>query len=190
MADEPKSERRFFVLILGVLIGFVIGFVVLLSRLPVDEAIGNFDAADVVPVALGDMEFEYYSVLPEQTAVQADTKSENEEIRLALVERPAQPQVRNPAPVQNSRVVPTTKGGRASYFLQAGAYQRADEAERARVELLRLGVEAFIVVRQDNRGNVSHRVRVGPFFDQSELSSKRALLRNGGIPFQIVRVTS
>jgi cell division protein FtsN len=196
VADKPKSDGRFFVLILGVLIGFVIGFVVLLSRLPVDNSISNFNSSDVEPVALGDIDFDYYTVLPEQTAlrrqraVQAPAAPPVQRAR--VLPDPGQPRVSALArkKSENSRKVPlSSQAGKSSYFLQAGTYLRSDDAERARMELLRLGLEAIIVIRQNNRGDVTHKVRIGPFVDQKVLDSARVRLKNGGIPFQVVRIT-
>lgn len=197
MADEPKSAGRMFVLVLGVLIGFVIGFVFLLSRLPVDSSISGIDANDAGSIALGDIDFEYYSVLPGKTVARNQPvrpQPAQLSIQQATAEPIREPQLAAAAPpsaaVLQSRPLPaTSKPGKDSYFLQAGIYPRSDEAERARVQLLRLGLEAFIVIRQDNNGNLSHRLRVGPFVDQSGLNSARSVLKNGGVPFQIVRVT-
>lgn len=203
MAEESKpatSQSRLLVLALGMLIGFVIGFVVLLSRLPVDSAISRFNTADAEPVSIGEMDFDYYSVLPEQKAARkpaAELSVQRAAVASSINERVASVSRDNRVRASDTRVRPSNNPRlkksnsrpQASYFLQAGTYQRADDAELARIELLRLGLEAIIVVRQDSRGTVGHRVRVGPFFDQAGLSAARTRLKNGGIRYQTIRVT-
>ena len=44
MADE-KGNTRVFVLALGLLVGFVIGFVILLANLPVDTTLSDVEVA-------------------------------------------------------------------------------------------------------------------------------------------------
>ncbi|MFK7889297.1 MAG: SPOR domain-containing protein [Granulosicoccus sp.] len=197
MSEESKlfgPESRLFVLALGVLIGFVIGFVFLLSRLPVDETINGFTESLVEPVPLGESGFEYYSVLPRQTPVRSPAPARQPIPRpLDLQQAAVNTQVIVPAAAVPGRQkvvdMPAKAPAQASYFLQAGTFQLADQAERVRIDLLRLGLEAFIVVRQDDRGSVTHRVRVGPFIDQVGLDSARNRLRSGGVRFQVVRVT-
>ena len=67
MATEP-ANTRFFVLALGLLVGFVIGFVMLLARLPVDSALADFGNADTPGQTQPAEGFEFYTVLPEQRA--------------------------------------------------------------------------------------------------------------------------
>lgn len=201
MAEESKpatSQSRLFVLALGMLIGFVIGFVFLLSRLPVDSAISSFNAADVEPVSIGEMDFDYYSVLPEQKAARKPP-AELSIQKATVLSTDTEPKVspsrteRSQGALQRSRDTRLLPAGSSSaqtaYFLQAGTYQRATDAERARIELLRLGLDAIVVIRQDSSGAIGHRVRVGPFYDQAGLSAARTRLKNGGIRYQTIRVT-
>lgn len=196
MSEESKlfgPESRLFVLALGVLIGFVIGFVFLLSRLPVDETINGFTESIVEPVPLGESGFEYYSVLPGQTPARTPAPARQPASRPLDVQQAAVKTQIVPAAAVPGRQrvveIPAKAPAQASYFLQAGTFELAGEAERVRIDLLRLGLEAFIIVRQDNLGSTTHRVRVGPFTDQASLDAARNRMRNGGVRFQIVRVT-
>jgi cell division protein FtsN len=73
--------------------------------------------------------------------------------------------------------------------LQAGNFREPGDAERARAAVLLLGLEAFIVTRQDASGATGHRVRVGPFFDQNRLVEAKQRLRGANIRYDIIRVT-
>lgn len=188
---EGKSTPTGFLLLLGILIGFVIGFVILLSNLPVDRSISSFNEADVEPVALRDMNYDYYSILPQQRAASRplETRAPAEQRRRATDVSATNKAAEIRTLQRSSREIPATNKAKQTYYLQAGNYQRAADAERARIDLLRLGLDATIVMRQDQRGNYTHRVRVGPFVDQAGLSAARSRLQDGGVPFQIIRVT-
>lgn len=192
MASEP-ANTRFFVLALGLLVGFVIGFVMLLARLPVDSSLADVRA---VEAPLGTDSYEFYTVLPEESA-------DNPVVTLATAPEPApviQPATRVvPGNVQsiNGRSlaaesyaeIPASSLGQESYYLQAGNFREPGDAERARAAVLLLGLEAFIVTRQDANGATGHRVRVGPFFDQGRLVQAKQRLRGANISYDIIRVT-
>ena len=85
--------------------------------------------------------------------------------------------------------IPASNYGQESFFLQAGNYRDAQDAETMRAQVLLLGLDAFIVTRQDPNGNVGHRVRVGPFVDQSRMIEATQRLRQGKVRYEIIRVT-
>ena len=73
------------------------------------------------------------------------------------------------------------------FFVQAGAYTRADEAEQQRAKLALLGQAARITEREQN-GRVVYRVRVGPFETRGEADGQQGKLQKAGIGTQLVRV--
>lgn len=73
------------------------------------------------------------------------------------------------------------------YFVQAGAFQRAEDAEAQRAKLGMLGVEARVFEREQS-GRTVHRVRVGPLERQAEAESLRARLGAAGLETTIIRV--
>lgn len=73
------------------------------------------------------------------------------------------------------------------FFVQAGAYTRADEAEQQRARLAMLGQPARITEREQN-GRVVYRVRVGPFETRPEADGLQGKLQESGIASQLVRV--
>lgn len=203
-----STDSRLFMLALGLLVGFVIGFVMLLSRLPVDSGSGS-RFAGLDKLSLSNLDFDYYAHLPEQKAARKILAAkmpapEKESLPVPpQVTQQAQPAAStatnavNPAtaalkPTQQTQAVQTqtSPAGQAKYFLQAGNYRQAEQAERARAVVMMLGLDAFIVVRQDASGSFGHRVRVGPFFEQTRLLEARDRLRDDGIPYQMIRVKS
>lgn len=203
MASTPKTQaapgNRLFVLALGLLVGFVIGFVMLLSRLPVDESLGSgLNPSALYASASTDESFEFYSLLPGQkverkppAAVVIEDVTELSVIPPATRVVPGSAQQlssRNLAS-ENYAEIPASSLGQESYYLQAGNFRRPDEAERARAAVMILGLDPFIVVRQDSNGVAGHRVRVGPFFDEVKVTAAKKRLREGGIDYKVIRVT-
>jgi cell division protein FtsN len=73
------------------------------------------------------------------------------------------------------------------YFLQAGSYRDALEAERVRAQLGKLGIDAT-VQRVSVDADVWHRVRVGPIRDLALLNHLRAQLRQSDLDSLVIRV--
>jgi len=65
---KPATDSRLFVLALGLLVGFVVAFVFLLSRLPVDGIIQANSGTQMQGAEMSEMNFDYYAVLQEQKA--------------------------------------------------------------------------------------------------------------------------
>lgn len=74
-----------------------------------------------------------------------------------------------------------------SYFVQAGAYARTEEAEQQRARLAMIGVAARITEREQS-GRTVYRVRVGPFEQKEEAESTRDKLASSGVESALVRV--
>lgn len=206
MADEA-GNTRVFVLALGLLVGFVIGFVILLANLPVDTTLSDVEVARVnspATVSSGS-NFEFYTVLADsdQAPVGVVTRPAGGTTVTAAAAAPQRvitPATRVvPGNAQNlnrrnlaSEVyaeIPAANYGQESYFLQAGNYRDAQQAEQMRAQVLLLGLDAFIVTRQEANGGVGHRVRVGPFIDQNRMIEAKKRLRRGNVPYDIIRVT-
>lgn len=194
MADSESGNAKLFVLALGLLGGFVIGFVILLANLPVDSSLSDYSVARAATAEKQDSNYEFYTVLENQTQPDTTVVARSEP---QVVITPATRPVPGSALNLNARnlaaedypEIPASSYGKESYFLQAGNFNAANDAERMRATVLLLGLEAFIVTREDPSGKVGHRVRVGPFFDQNRLIEAKKRLRKGNVPYDIVRVT-
>jgi len=120
------------------------------------------------PVAVSSVgatqKFEFYKELPDKSEVGA-TK---------------QPAVTKPqAPVVN----PPAKAAvdSALYFVQAGSFQNADDAEKLKAKLALVGMEASVQKADIPGKGVFHRVRLGPYKGVAEANATIANLKQNGI---------
>jgi cell division protein FtsN len=73
------------------------------------------------------------------------------------------------------------------YYLQAGAFQNADDADNLKAQLALLGVEAVIQTSDLGEKGVFHRVRVGPIRALDEVDRTRSLLTQNNIPATLIK---
>jgi cell division protein FtsN len=73
------------------------------------------------------------------------------------------------------------------YFVQAGAFRTAEDAEAQRAKLSLMGVEAKVTEREQS-GRQVWRVRVGPFNSKEEADRNKEKLESGGVETALVRV--
>ncbi len=102
---------------------------------------------------------------------------------------PAAPPPVNSAapPAQAAAPAPALPGEeKFVYYLQAGAFREAADAENTRAKLALLGFEATISDRSTDAG-VLHRVRMGPFTQVEAMNKVRAKLSENGIDVAVVR---
>ncbi len=95
----------------------------------------------------------------------------------------------NPAPPASA---PKSKPGKPLadpfiYFVQAGAFQRSDDAEQQRAKLAMIGVESRLVEREQS-GRTVFRVRIGPYDKQAQADDMKERLSGSGIESVLVRI--
>lgn len=106
--------------------------------------------------------------------------------------RPAPP-MPAPAPVVAAvspppAAAPPASGAGERYFLQAGAFNTASDAENLKARLALMGIHATTQRADVPDRGVVHRVRVGPFPRMDELTSTRNRLVDAGINPTVIRV--
>lgn len=74
-----------------------------------------------------------------------------------------------------------------SYFVQAGAYRTAEDAEGQRAKLSLGGIEAKVSEREQ-AGRIVYRVRVGPFDKRDDADRTKDKLESLGMEAALVRV--
>jgi cell division protein FtsN len=74
-----------------------------------------------------------------------------------------------------------------TYFVQAGAYARAEDAEQQRARLALLGQLAKVTEREQ-AGRPVYRVRLGPFERKEEADAAKDRLEGAGVEAALVRV--
>ena len=111
----------------------------------------------------------------------------------ALSAAPAAPEVTSVGPQLTLPSAPVASSGQSSggvqYYLQAGAFQDAGQAQALKAELALLGLEAHIQTVETAAGATLERVRLGPYSDMSQVDSARALLTQNNINADLIKVT-
>ena|SRR5258706_1419256 len=74
------------------------------------------------------------------------------------------------------------------YFLQVAAFQNPSDADNLKARLALAGIETQIQTATLPDGQVWHRVRVGPFSSQDELSKSRAALKENKLEANLIKV--
>ena len=74
-----------------------------------------------------------------------------------------------------------------TYFVQAGAYGRTEDAEQQRAKLAMLGLEGRLTEREQ-AGRTVYRVRIGPFDKKDDAEATKARLGSAGVEATLVRV--
>jgi cell division protein FtsN len=82
-----------------------------------------------------------------------------------------------------------TAVAKEAFFLQAGAFQNASDADNLKARLALLGVEASIQTTTIPDKGVWHRVRIGPYTNVEELNKARDTLKQNGVETTLSKVS-
>jgi cell division protein FtsN len=74
------------------------------------------------------------------------------------------------------------------YYLQAGAFQNAQDADNLKAKLALTGLEASVQTAALPDRGTWHRVRVGPYRKVEEVNRAQAILKQQGIEAVLIRV--
>ena len=182
--------------LLGILIGFLLGLGVaaalafVLTRIPnpFDGRSGK-STQDIVSPQLSSIEreapkagdrprFDFSKILPGTEGRRAP-KDEN-----AAVATTAQPAKAVAVIQASSQAVDSTAG---KYFLQAGSYQNAADAEDQRAKLALMGIEATMQsVEIPDKGTLN-RVRLGPYSSVDEMNQVKTELLKRGVSTAVIK---
>lgn len=116
-------------------------------------------------VSDGKPRFSFYTVLTDKQDVTVASPSPADKPPLV------KPQASDSKPAADSE----------PYFLQAGSFANADDAEKLKARLALQGLEAHIQTATIPDKGVWHRVRLGPYKNTDELNNARALLKQNGV---------
>jgi cell division protein FtsN len=83
---------------------------------------------------------------------------------------------------------PAAGAARVVYYLQAGAFQNAADADNLKARLALAGLEAQIQTATVPDKGVWHRVRMGPYSNNQDLEKARAALRDNKIESAVIKV--
>jgi len=81
----------------------------------------------------------------------------------------------------------STGAPKEAFFLQAGAFQNAPDADNLKARLALLGVEASIETSAVPDKGIWHRVRIGPYTSVEELNRTRDTLKQNGVQTTLIK---
>ena len=177
---EPKARGSGSSLLVGILIGLVLG----------------------LGIALGVAWYLNKSPSPFLTEKKAPPKAEKPAVKgeEKTAKAPDKPRFDfykilpgNEEPATDQQLKDAQKKAKASapketFFLQAGAFQNAPDADNLKARLALLGIEATIQTASVPEKGVWHRVRVGPYTSVEELNRTRDTLKQNGIETALIKV--
>ena len=184
---EPETRSSGSSLLIGILIGLVLGLGIALavawyinkmpspfltrtppprSEPPKGSAVDPGKSGEVtVKKPEAKPRFDFYKILP-------------------ATEEPAT--ARQPKDTQKKPTVAAVT--KEKFYLQAGAFQGAQDADSLKARLALLGIEAMIQTTTLPDKGLWHRVRVGPYTSIEELNRTRDTLRQNGVETALIKV--
>ena len=126
---------------------------------------------------------------PDSAASAAKDKDKDDKAAKDKIEAPAVTGRPPPADPLGDLAAARAAGGSDPffYFVQAGAFRTADDAEAQRAKLSLMGIEAKVTEREQ-AGRQVYRVRVGPFERKEDADRQKDKLESGGFETALVRV--
>ena len=94
-------------------------------------------------------------------------------------------------PVTEQQMKQAAKAGpgpKATYFLQAGAFQNPADADNLKAKLALLGLEAGVEPTELPEKGVWYRVRLGPYTQLEEINRVRQQLAQNGVDASLVKL--
>jgi cell division protein FtsN len=184
---EPKPRGGGGSLLVGILIGLVLGLGIALAvawyinkmpspfqpgRTPAHKSEPAAKAEKAAPAAKpeaakapeGKPRFDFYKILPGNEEHATDQQ------------------------MKEAQQKATSATAKETFFLQAGAFQNAPDADNLKARLALLGVEASVQTTTVPDKGVWHRVRVGPYTSVEELNRTRDTLKQNGIETALIKV--
>ena len=187
----PAQRRSGSSLLVGLLIGLVLGLVVALGvAWYINKMPSPFTqrAAPPSPPA----KFEPPKGLPTQTAKVEEKGAEKaptpeEKPRFDFYKILPGTEEATPEKAAKEPAKGSTPTAKQAFFLQAGSFQNAPDADNLKATLALLGFEAAIETTTLPDKGVWHRVRVGPYTSVEELNRARDALKQNGVQTTLVK---
>ena len=98
------------------------------------------------------------------------------------------PGAEEPVTEQQFKQAAKSPAAQDKYFLQAGSFQNAEDADNLKARLAMMGVEATVQAADLPGKGIWHRVRVGPFTATDDMNKVRVSLQQNGIQSSLIKV--
>ncbi|HET9663466.1 MAG TPA: SPOR domain-containing protein [Burkholderiales bacterium] len=186
--DYKRNERRVagrgggHTLLVGILIGLVLGLGIALGVAWYINKVPSPFLSRPAPPAHTDKPVPSTSRSEEKSARPAESKPRFDFYKiLPGVEEPATEQQ-----LKEAQKAPAS--AKEAFFLQAGAFQSASDADNLKARLALLGIEATIQTTAVPDRGVWHRVRIGPYTSVERLNQTRDTLKHNGVETTLIKV--
>ena len=182
-ADRDRGARRNgSSLLAGIFIGLVLGLGIALAvAWYINKMPSPFTTRSTPPARP-----EPFKV-PSQTAkVEEKPKAEEPKPRFDFYK--ILPGAEEPAKLPQESNKASTTSSKEAFFLQAGSFPNAPDADNLKARLALLGVEASIETSALPDKGVWHRVRIGPYTSVEELNRTRDTLKQNGVQTTLIKV--
>ena len=176
-SSRPTAPRTMSPLLLGIVIGLVLGLAIagvlawFLQKpaQPTKSAEKATPEKTILPTATtpasgvseSKPRFEFYKVLTDKQDAPTEEKADKSS---------PENKASTPAPT-----------GQEIYFLQAGSFSNAEDADKLKAKLAMSGMEASIQIAIIPDKGTYHRVRLGPYKGADEMKNARSLLKQNGV---------
>lgn len=177
------------VLLLGLFIGYALGLLSAIGTwMYINHAPSPFISQDKPadsPAAKNaanpiEKELQGHGVEAKPAAAAADAKPRFEFYKIL-------PEAEETVPERQLKQAAQPSSSQDKYFLQAGSFQKADDADNLKAKLAMLGVEASVQAADLPEKGIWHRVRVGPFASVSDSDRVRASLQQNGVQSSLIK---
>jgi cell division protein FtsN len=182
---NPGSRSSGGSLLIGILIGLVLGLSIALGvAWYINKMPSPFLTRDAPPPKPGGQGAAREEVKAGEKSAKAapDAKPRFDFYKILPGEQPATDQQ-----LKDAQKAPA-QAERETFFLQAGAFQSAPDADNLKARLALLGIEATIQTATLPDKGVWHRVRVGPYASIEELNRARETLKQNGYDTALIKV--
>jgi len=173
-------------MLVGILIGLLLGLgialgvAIYLNRVP-DAFMSRSKPAESTPPAKPDAGKATSAVPKESPPPKAEEKPRFDFYSIL----PGEDAAKGKAAKETARTPPVES--RETFFLQAGAFQNAADADNMKARLALLGVEAVIQTTTAGERGPLQRVRIGPFSRVEDVNRVRDTLKQNGIETSLIK---
>ena len=176
-------------LLLGVLIGYALGLLSAIGTwMYINQAPSPFISQDKVADSAAAKNAPTQTERPAQSSGMEAKPGNAAEAKPRFEFYKILPDAEEPVPEHQIKQAAQRTSSQDKYFLQAGSFQNADDADNLKAKLAMLGVEASVQAANLPEKGTWHRVRVGPFSSVADSNRVRASLQQSGVQSSLVKI--
>jgi cell division protein FtsN len=176
-------------LLLGVLIGYALGLLSAIGTwMYINQAPSPFISQDKVADSAAAKSAVTQTERPAQSSGMEAKPANAPDAKPRFEFYKILPDAEEPVPEHRIKQAAQRTSSQDKYFLQAGSFQNADDADNMKAKLAMLGVEASVQAANLPEKGTWHRVRVGPFSSVADSNRVRASLQQSGVQSSLVKI--